>query len=103
MYNDNSIAKTAAAELEFRDRSASFYSLTAKSAALKKRLNNLEAKTSKKQTRPKTQLNQSIAIGRRKEESLEPALSLRSCHCGVVIAELSLQDVFSDSANAFGS
>jgi len=48
----------------------------------------MEAKTSNKQTTPSSQLNQMIAKGKRKEESCELALSL--------------QDVFSESANAFG-
>ena len=48
----------------------------------------MEAKTSNKQTTPSSQLNQMIAKGKRKEESVELASSL--------------QDVFSDSANAHG-
>ena len=46
------------------------------------------AKISKKQTTPSSQLNTKIAKGKRKEESVELALSL--------------QDVFSDSANLAG-
>jgi hypothetical protein len=48
----------------------------------------MEAKTSTKQTTPSSQLNSKIAKGKRKEESYGPALSL--------------QDVFSDSANLTG-
>ena len=48
----------------------------------------MEAKISMKQTTPSSQLNSKIAKGKRKEESVELALSL--------------QDVFSDSANLAG-
>jgi hypothetical protein len=68
--------------------SANFSSLTANSAESDKQKNKMEAKTSNKQTTPSSQLNITIAKGKRKEESVGLALSL--------------QDVFSDSANLAG-